>query len=236
MTFSICVREAYEDDDGAAQTRFGVGVTTRVPCVGHRVPWASAAGAIATQSVANVELGRRGLRYVEDGLAIGDALRAMLAADPGADQRQVHGVDADGVFAHSGEACADWYGHETDADLSLGGSTPAAYTVAGNHLTGPAVVEATARAYADGDPTEPLGSRLVDALAAGAAEGGDSRVEELPVQSAAVAVETTETYAKVPAHHNVRVDATETPMEDLRATYDLAASGFEQFLAHIAAD
>ena len=224
MTFSICVREPYtDDDDGNDQHRFGVAVTTRLPTVGTLCPFASENGAVATQSLVNVELGRKGIQYVDDGLAVEDALQALLNADDGAAQRQLHGVDADGTFVFSGEECNGWYGHhEGDG-----------YTVAGNLLVGEAVVEATAAAYEASAPhldgggdAAPLAERLVDALAAGHAEGGDKR-EELPVQSAALVVRTTEERDLVPAYDDLRVDATETPIEDLRATYEQAVRGRE---------
>ena len=67
MTFSICVRERYTDDDGDDQVRYGVAVTTRLPGVGTLCPFASADGAVATQSLVNVELGRKGIEYLGDG-------------------------------------------------------------------------------------------------------------------------------------------------------------------------
>ncbi|UPV72759.1 DUF1028 domain-containing protein [Halorussus limi] len=218
MTFSICVREEYEDDDGDDQTRFGVAVTTRLPAVGTLCPFASENGAVATQSLVNVELGRKGVEYLDDGLAVEDALQALLNADEGAPQRQLHGVDSEGTFAFSGEECKGWYGHvEGDG-----------YTVAGNLLTGESVVEETASAYEENrdDSDAPLAERLVDALSAGHAEGGDKR-EDLRVQSAALLVETTEDREMEPYYDDLRVDATETPIADLRETYELAKEGFE---------
>ena len=223
MTFSICVREAYVDDEGNEQTQFGVAVTTRLPGVGARCPFATEHGAISTQSVINPELGRKGVAYLADGLAIEDALQALLNADEGASDRQVHGVGEDGRFAFTGEGCAPWCGQEVGSN----------YTVAGNHLTGPTVVEATAESYEGSDRDDPLPERLIEALAAGASEGGDDRVDELPVQSAAVRVATTESFVKTPASHDLRVDATEQPIEDLRETYREAVRGFDLFLAHI---
>ncbi|WP_254765847.1 DUF1028 domain-containing protein [Salinilacihabitans rarus] len=220
MTFSICVRERYEDGNGDERRRFGVAVTTRLPGVGTLCPFASENGAVATQSLVNVDLGRRGIRYVDEGLAVEDALEALLAADDGASQRQLHGVDADGTFAFSGEECKDWYGH-------VEGET---FTVAGNLLTGESVIEATAATYREGDRDEPLAKRLIDALEAGHAEGGDRR-EELPIQSAALLVRTTEEYELTPFTHDLRVDATETPIADLRETYDLAQRGYEDAMA-----
>ncbi|MFB6219396.1 MAG: DUF1028 domain-containing protein [Halobacteriaceae archaeon] len=240
MTFSICVRERYAAG-GEYHWRFGVAVTTRLPGVGTLCPFAGEHGAVATQSRVNVDLGRRGIEYVEDGLAVEDALEALLNADEGRAQRQLHGVDRDGTFAFSGEDCHPWYGH-VEGDN---------YTVAGNLLTGEAVVEATAEAYESGSPPRgiapegeepatsphgpdrPLGARLIDALAAGHAAGGDKR-EALHVQSAALKIRTTEAYpeeAERPLHHDLRVDATETPVADLRETYRMATEEFREAAA-----
>jgi len=220
MTFSICVRETYEDDEGATQTRYGVAVTTRLAAVGTLCPFASENGAVATQSFVNVELGRKAVEYLDDGLAVEDAMQALLNADDGSEQRQLHGVGNDGEFAFSGGECKDWYGDHVGDD----------FTVAGNLLTGKAVVDETARAYREGRGEDrPLAERLVDALAAGHAEGGDKR-EDLHVQSAAVVVERTEAQAITPAYDDLRVDATETPIEDMRETLKLATESHEMAL------
>jgi len=217
VTFSICVRERYTDDDGGDQVRYGVAVTTRLPGVGTLCPFASADGAVATQSLVNVELGRKGIEYLGDGLAVDDALEALLNADEGKPQRQLHGVDADGTFAFSGEECNDWYGHAVGEN----------YTVAGNLLTGEDVIEDTAAAYeSDAHGDAPLAERLIDALAAGHAAGGDKR-EDLAVQSAALQVTNTEEETDDPYYNDLRVDASETPVVDLRETYETAKRGYE---------
>jgi len=226
MTFSICVRERYTDDDGTVQTRYGVAVTTRLAGVGTLCPFASENGAVATQSLVNVDLGRKGIEYLDDCLAVEDALDALLNADEGRAERQLHGVGADGEFAFSGEECRPWFGDVVGEN----------YTVAGNLLTGEDVIEGVSTAYeataADApedpgvDPETPLAKRLIEALAAGHELGGDKR-EELHVQSAAVLVRSTEDREMAPSYDDLRVDATETPIEDLRETYDLAAEGYE---------
>ena len=148
-------------------------------------------------------------------------------ADDGSAQRQPHGVDADGEFAFSGAECKPWFGERVGEN----------YTVAGNLLTGEAVIEATAAAYEEAAPPvgstddvdRPLAERLIEALSAGHAEGGDKR-EDLPVQSAALLVRSTEERAIDPYYDDLRVDATETPIDDLRATYEQAVRGFEMAL------
>lgn len=235
MTFSICVRERYEDEDGEERTRYGVAVTTRLAGVGTLCPFANEHGAVATQSLVNVELGEKGIEYLADGLGVEDALSALLNADDGKPSRQLHGVGDEGTFAFSGEECEPWFGHHEGEN----------FTVAGNLLTGPEVVDAVVESYEesapprgantsseeqgdprDGDREEPLAKRLVDALEAGHEAGGDKR-EDLHVQSAALIVTTTEDREMEPYYDDLRVDATETPIADLRATYELAAEGFE---------
>ncbi|KAB1197373.1 MULTISPECIES: DUF1028 domain-containing protein [Haloferax] len=216
MTFSICVREEYVDDDGTDQHRFGVAVTTRLPSVGALCPHASEHGAIATQSVTNVELGRKGLDYLADGLAVDDALQALLNADEGREQRQLHGVGGDETFAFTGDDCHGWAGHRVGAD----------YTVAGNLLTGESVVDAVADSYEASGRDEPLAKRLIDALGAGHAAGGDKR-DDLKIQSAAVVVASSEDREMDPYYNDLRVDATETPLRDLRETFALAREGYE---------
>lgn len=216
MTFSICVREQYEDEEGDEQYRFGVAVTTRLAGVGTLCPFVNEHGAVATQSLVNVELGRKGVEYLADGLAVDDALQALLNADEGAPQRQLHGVDTDDEFAFSGEECKDWFGHVVGEN----------YTVAGNLLTGESVIEETADAYENSDGDDPLAFTLADALAAGHAEGGDKR-EELHVQSAALLVRDTADSAMDPYYNDIRIDATETPIADLEETLETAREGYE---------
>lgn len=221
MTFSICVREA--GDDGVE--RFGVAVTTRLPSVGSLSPFVSENGAIATQSLVNVELGRRGISYVDDGLAVGDALEALLNQDEERAERQVHGVDREGAFAFTGADCRGWCGSRTGEG----------YSVAGNFLTGADVVDAVAAEYEDGERSRPLAARLVDALAAGQAAGGDRR-EALTVQSAALRVVTSADDGAPAYGNDLRVDASESPVRDLRETYRMATAEFERAAANYERD
>ena len=216
MTFSICVRERYEDEQDNEHYRFGVAVTTRLAGVGTLCPFINEYGAVATQSLVNVDLGRKGVEYLADGLAIDDALGGLLNADDGAPQRQLHGVDREGEFVFSGEQCKEWFGHVQGEN----------YTVAGNLLTGEAVIDATAAAYEETrDDDRPLAFRLADALEAGHREGGDKRTD-LHVQSAAVRVRDTEDQSLAPFYNDIRVDATETPIDDLKATLETAREGY----------
>ena len=159
MTFSIVARS----DDGAS---WGVAVASKFLAVGNAVPAASAGvGALATQAYANLAYRPEGLRLLGGGRSAEDALRALVDADEGRDKRQLGVVDAEGRSAtFTGAACSAW----------AGGRSGPGYAVQGNILTGPDVVEAMERAWLAGAGS-PLPQRLLDALAAGDAAGGDRR-------------------------------------------------------------
>ncbi|MGH7393798.1 MAG: DUF1028 domain-containing protein [Candidatus Rokuibacteriota bacterium] len=196
-TFSIVGR------DGAGD--FGVAVATARPAVGALVPHVCLRGAIATQSFVNIELGLRGIEAVARGAPVDRALADLLAEDPRPELRQVHGLDAGGrVFAHTGDGCVVWAGHRQARDVS----------VAGNMLVGEETVAAMAAGFeATAGSGLELADRLLRALEAGQAAGGDQRGK----QSAALLVAS-------PAprfHHNLRVDDHADPVRELRRIFDL---------------
>lgn len=186
---------------------FGVAVATARPNVGSLVPFVSLRGAIATQARVNTDLGRRGLALLTAEVPIEIALRALLEADSDREIRQLHGVDAQGVFAFTGGECVEWAGHRTGE-----GGEGEGYTVAGNMLTGPEVLEAMAAAF-EGSAELELSERLLRALEAGQAAGGDKRGK----QSAALLVAAPESRY----YHNLRVDEHADPVPELRRIYDL---------------
>lgn len=152
----------------------GVAVQSHYFSVGAIVSWAEAGvGAVATQSVANVDYGPRGLALMREGLSARQALSALVENDPGRDVRQVAMVDAHGrVAVHTGPRCIPAAGHlEGDG-----------FAVQANLMVSDAVWPAMKRAFeaADGD----LADRLVAALEAAQAAGGDVRGQ----QSAALVV------------------------------------------------
>lgn len=157
-TFSIVARDPRNGD-------LGVAVQSKFLAVGSVVSWARAdAGAIATQALANISYGPDGLALLASGLAAGEALQRLLADDPDREQRQVGLVDQQGrAAAHTGSACFDWAGHE------IGNG----FACQGNILAGPEVVQAMAGRFRE--TTGELAERLVSALAAGQAAGGDRR-------------------------------------------------------------
>ena len=209
-TFSIAARCPRSGD-------FGVAVATARPAVGALVPWVSRRAAIATQARVNTDLGREGLALVEQGVAIGPALGGLLEGDPGREIRQLHGVDARDTFAHTGAGCVEWCGHVVGD----------AFTVAGNMLTGEAVVKAMAEAYAARADAE-LAERLLSALEAGQAAGGDKRGK----QSAALLVAS----ALPRGYHNLRVDDHADPVAELRRVFEVAVAHWERVGREYGAD
>ncbi|WP_395640923.1 DUF1028 domain-containing protein [Pseudolysinimonas sp.] len=169
MTFSIVARSA----DG---TSWGVAVASKFLAVGSAVPAAAAGvGAIATQSFANTAYKPQGLAALAQGLSAAATLERLLADDADREHRQVGIVDADGGSAtFTGSGCYGW----------AGGTARDGYAIQGNILTGPEVVAAMEQAWGSSDEAAPLDVRLLAALAAGDAAGGDSRGR----QSAAVYV------------------------------------------------
>jgi uncharacterized Ntn-hydrolase superfamily protein len=167
-TFSIVAADLQAGEVGCA-------VQSRYFSVGSVVPWAYAGvGAVATQAAGVAAYGARALEELARGAAPEDALERVLADDDGRETRQLGVVTADGrAAAFTGAECLDWAGHRTGPG----------FAVQGNILAGQAVVDEMARAYEE--TVGPLVHRLVAALEAGQAAGGDKRGQ----QSAAVVVE-----------------------------------------------
>jgi uncharacterized Ntn-hydrolase superfamily protein len=205
MTWSIIVRDA---GSGA----FGVAIATRFFAVGALCPHAeSGVGALSTQALVNPHYGRQGLQLLREGLAADEAVRRLVGPDEGREHRQLHVMDAAGRIAqHTGKACVDWCG-------AVAGSS---YSVAGNMLANEKVVHATARAFEASQ--RPFAERLIAALEAGEAAGGDKRGK----QSAALIVCSTEAYADL----NLRVDDHADPLAELRRLYDKAHERFIPYL------
>lgn len=144
---------------------WGIAVASRFPCVGAVVPWAKAGGgAVATQSWANTSFGPDGLALMGGGVDAQEALDRLLSSDDGREDRQVGFVDGSGRSAtFTGSKCMDW----------AGGTTGDGFAAQGNILAGDAVVAELARAFTETEGD--LCDRLLTALAAGDAAGGDKR-------------------------------------------------------------
>lgn len=166
-TFSIV---AYDPETGD----LGVAVQSKFPNVRAVVPWAKAGvGAIATQSFANTSYGPRGLALLENGATPQQAIEILTGGDQDRDLRQVGIVDSKGRSAtFTGKRCFEW----------AGGIAGENFAAQGNILAGPQVVENMAAAFRNSKG--PLAERLIAALEAGQAAGGDRR----GMQSAALLV------------------------------------------------
>jgi uncharacterized Ntn-hydrolase superfamily protein len=158
MTYSIVARDA---DTG----ELGVAVQSRAFSTGAVVPWgAPGVGVIATQSYAEPSYGPLGLELLEAGKTPSQALAALVAADDEQQFRQVAILDAEGrVAVHVGEACIPAAGYITGEGFSA----------QANIVTSERVWEAMAEAFERSEG--PLAERLLDALDAGEAAGGDWR-------------------------------------------------------------
>ena len=199
-----------------ATGELGVAVQSKFLAVGSAVPWAKAGiGAIATQSYANTAYGPDGLALLAQGFSAQETINKLTAADPDRDLRQVGIVSARGDAAtFTGAKCHDW----------AGGRTGKHYAAQGNILVSEATVNAMADTFEQTSGT--LAERLLAALAAGQAAGGDKRGQ----QSAALLV------VKEKGGYggfndimiDLRVDDHPAPIAELRRLYDLHLLYFEK--------
>jgi uncharacterized Ntn-hydrolase superfamily protein len=171
-TFSLCAIDPVTGQSGAA-------VTTRVPFVGRAVPHVRAGvGAVCTQAATVVEYGPRGLDLMAKGVAPADAITQLLADDQQRESRQLGMIDMTGrAAAHTGKGNGNWAGSKQGLH----------YTVQANIMVGPEVIEAVAATFdATAGSGMPLAERMILAMEAGQARGGDRRFGNL--QSAAIKV------------------------------------------------
>jgi uncharacterized Ntn-hydrolase superfamily protein len=206
MTWSIVAR----DRSGT----FGVTVASRFFAVGALCPYArSDVGALATQALVNPGYGPAGLDRLARGDSPQQVVDALVADDEGREHRQVHLIDARGrTAAYTGAQCIGWCGHVTADGLS----------VAGNMLAGERVLTDTVEAFLEHDPL-PLAERLMVAMEAGEAAGGDKRGK----QAAALRIVTTESYPLL----DLRVDDHPDPLVELRRLYDVSLERFQAFVS-----
>lgn len=197
MTYSIVARDK---ETG----QLGVAVQSHYFQVGPVVPWALAGvGAVATQSMVNISFGPLGIEYMRLGYGSQQALRALLAGDDQPEGRQVALVDAAGnVAVHTGEKCIPAAGHRAGDGFSC----------QANLMEKDTVWDAMHEAYTTTDA--PLAERMMAALDAAEAEGGDIRGK----QSAAMLVVT----GKPTGHSwedriiDLRVEDAPEPLAELR--------------------
>lgn len=195
----------------------GVAVASRFFAVGALCPAVLAGkGALCTQALMNPLYARDGLAALAAGTASAEVVARLTRADAGRDARQLHVVDAAGrVAAHTGSSCIAWCGHLAGAGFS----------VAGNILAGPAVIERTARAY-EAASALPFAERLLAAMDAGEAAGGDRRGK----QAAALVIHTTEDYPSL----SLRVDDHAEPLAELRRLHGVSLERYQPFVSCLA--
>jgi uncharacterized Ntn-hydrolase superfamily protein len=191
MTWSIIARDN-------ATGQFGIAVATRFFAVGARVPYIAARiGGIATQALVNPYYGIDGVRLLREGREPRAIVDTLIAADAGRETRQLHIMDVSGrIASHTGRDCVDWCGH-------IEGS---GFSIAGNMLAGAQVLDETAKAYVANEGL-PFPQRLLAAMRAGEAAGGDKRGK----QSAALLIYGEEEWSDL----DLRVDDHADPLAEL---------------------
>ncbi|QNH08099.1 DUF1028 domain-containing protein [Pseudomonas sp. B11D7D] len=199
MTFSIVAR-------CPRSGQFGVAAATAMPAVGKLLSHAAAgAGAVATQAQVNPYLGLDGLALLRQGLSAKQALERLKDTDPCMELRQCALIDAQGdSLCWTGDKCLPWAG-------SLSGEQ---FSVQGNRLVGPQVLDAVAEAFRHAE-TRPLIERLIEALDAGDRCGGDRHGES----SAVIYVVDKEEYPL----WDIRVDHHLDPVAELRRLHKVFA-------------
>lgn len=205
MTWSIIARDP-------ATGQIGIAVATRFFAVGARVPYIAAGiGAIATQALVNPYYGIDGLKLLRAGRSPRETMDTLMAADAGRESRQLHVMDIVGrSAAFTGRDCVDWCGHIEGDGFSL----------AGNMLAGPAVLDDTAKAYA-ANVGLPFAQRLIAAMKAGEAAGGDKRGK----QSAALLIHSGEEWSDL----DLRVDDHAEPLAELERLEQVSRERWVQF-------
>jgi uncharacterized Ntn-hydrolase superfamily protein len=191
MTWSIIARDH-------ATGQFGIAVATKFFAVGARVPHIAAnVGGIATQALVNPYYGIDGVKLLREGRSPREVVDTLLAADSGRESRQLHIMDAGGrIASHTGRDCVDWCGHIEGRGFSI----------AGNMLAGAGVLDDTAKSYATNENL-PFAQRLIAAMRAGEAAGGDKRGR----QSAALLIHGDEEWSAL----DLRVDDHTDPLTEL---------------------
>ena len=193
--------------------QLGVAVSTADVGAGRMVTWARArVGAVATQSWPSLYLAIDALKLMAEGAGAPEALSSVLADDPGRAVRQVGVVDAKGGHAtFSGDDCETWYG----------GIDGPNFATQGNMLIRGDTITAMADSFAETEPFD-LAERLIRALEAGQAQGGDKRGR----QCAALLVVDMEEFPL----WDLRVDENANPVPELRRIYEIARTDLLPFV------
>lgn len=209
MTWSIIAK-----DNAIGQ--IGIAVATKFFAVGARVPYiAAGVGGIATQALINPYYGIDGLKLLGEGRGADEIIQTLIAADAGYASRQLHVMDIKGrIAAHTGTNCIDWCGHlEGDG-----------FSIAGNMLASARVLDDTARTYADSAHL-PFAQRLIAAMRAGEAAGGDKRGK----QSAALLVYGEQEWSDL----DLRVDDHSAPLDELERLEAVSREHWAHFRTYL---
>jgi uncharacterized Ntn-hydrolase superfamily protein len=204
MTWSILARDP-------ATGAIGVAVASRFFAVGAICPLVEGRVAVlATQALVNPLYAVHAMPRLRAGEAPDVVLKSLVSPDPGADQRQFHILDTTGRIAqHTGLNCVSWAGHVFAENVS----------VAGNMLAGEATVRATLQAYLAA--TGSFAERLLTAMEAGEAAGGDKRGK----QSAGLKIASRDPYPDL----DIRADDHPDPLSELRRLYRVSLERFAHF-------
>lgn len=201
MTWSLIARDG---DD------IGLIVASRFFACGAVVPYVGSRTAVASQAFCNPVWGTEGRTRLEVETAE-TVLADLIARDEGRAIRQAHMMDAKGGFAaHTGVDCVDWAGHLTHHD----------HSVAGNMLAGAEVIEATSKAYTEA--TVPFAARLIAAMRAGEAAGGDRRGR----QSAGLTIHRGQDHPWL----SIRADDHADPLAELDRLWQVAQERYVPFM------
>ena len=206
MTWSILARDA--------RGHFGMAIASRFFAVGSLCVHARrGVGALSTQALMNPLYGPAALDCLAQGATAAQAIAQVIADDAGREHRQIHVMPLNGpAAAHTGAQCIDWCGHIAREDVS----------VAGNMLAGPGVLDATVQAYLAAEG-RPMAERLLAAMDAGQAAGGDKRGK----QAASLKILADEDYWQL----DLRVDDHPEPLAELRKLYTVSLERFQPFLS-----
>jgi len=209
MTWSILVRDS-------ASGALGAAVASRFFAVGALcIHVEGGVAALATQALVNPMYAVHAMPRLREGAAPDAIVAALVGEDPGWAVRQLHILDAQGrVAQHTGEDCVSWAGHVRGADVS----------VAGNMLAGPDVVARTLDAFVGA--TGGVAERLLTAMEAGEAAGGDKRGR----QSAGLKVCLADPYPDL----DIRADDHPDPLAELRRLHRVSLERFAVFRRHLA--
>lgn len=191
VTYSIVARDPETGETGIA-------VASRFFACGVQVPWLSAGSAVASQAFVNPLWGVEGLHRLDKGEAPASILDDFMRRDKGQAIRQAHFLAPDGqMIQHTGADCVPWAGHVSAPLVS----------VAGNMLTGPDVVRDTLASF-QANANLPLAERLLTAMEAGQAAGGDKRGR----QAAGLVIHAGQPFSKF----DIRADDHSDPLAELR--------------------